>query len=117
MGGRGGSHEYALTGSILGGITRDSVIKIARNWGLKIKEESVSIDEVIAAATNGQLREAFGTGTAAVISPVGQITYEGKDHVIAGGKMGELSQRLYDEIVAIQYAEKPDPYGWVEKIG
>jgi len=106
-----------LTGSILGGITRDSVIKIVRNWGLKIKEESVSIDEVIAAAANGQLKEAFGTGTAAVISPVGQITYKDKDHVIAGGKMGELSQKLYDEIVAIQYAEKPDPYGWVEKIG
>ena len=106
-----------LAGSILGGITRDSVIKIVRNWGLKIKEESVSIDEVIAAAARGHLKEAFGTGTAAVISPVGQITYKDKDHVIAGGKMGELSQKLYDEIVAIQYAEKPDPYGWVEKIG
>jgi branched-chain amino acid aminotransferase len=106
-----------LTGSILGGITRDSVIQIVKRWGLKMKEESVSIDEVIAAATSDRLKEAFGTGTAAVISPVGQITYKDKDHVIAGGKMGELSQRLYDEIVAIQYAEKPDPYGWVEKIG
>ncbi len=106
-----------LTGSILGGITRDSVIQIVKNWGLKMKEESVSIDEVIADATSGRLKEAFGTGTAAVISPVGQITYKDKDYVIAGGKMGELSQRLYDEIVAIQYAEKPDPYGWVEKIG
>jgi len=106
-----------LTGSILGGITRDSVIQIVKNWGLKMKEESVSIDEVIAAATSDRLKEAFGTGTAAVISPVGQITYKDKDHVIAGGKMGELSQKLYDEIVAIQYAEKPDPYGWVEKIG
>ncbi len=106
-----------LTGSILEGITRDSVIKIAKNWGLKIKEKLVSIDEVVAAATSGQLKEAFGTGTAAVISPVGQITYKDNDYVIAGGKMGELSQKLYDEIVAIQYAEKPDPYGWVEKIG
>jgi len=106
-----------LTGSILGGITRDSVIQIVRNWGLNMKEESVSIDEVIAAATSGRLREAFGTGTAAVISPVGQITYKDKGYVIAGGKMGELSQKLYDEIVAIQYAERPDPYGWVEKIG
>ena len=101
----------------MGGITRDSVIQIVRNWGLNMKEESVSIDEVIAAATSGRLKEAFGTGTAAVISPVGQITYKDKGYVIAGGKMGELSQKLYDEIVSIQYAEKPDPFGWVEKIG
>ena len=106
-----------LTGSILGGITRDSVIKIVRDWGLNIKEKSVSINEVLSASLSGKLKEAFGTGTAAVISPVGQITYQGKDYVIAGGKMGDLSQKLYDEIVAIQYAEKPDPYGWVEKIG
>jgi branched-chain amino acid aminotransferase len=106
-----------LAGSILRGITRDSVIRIVRDWGLKMKERPVSIDEVVAAATSDRLKEAFGTGTAAVISPVGQITYKDKDYVISGGKMGELSQRLYDEIVAIQYAEKPDPYGWSEKIG
>jgi branched-chain amino acid aminotransferase len=106
-----------LKGSILAGITRDSVIRIVKDWGLKVKEGLISIDEVAAAATSGRLKEAFGTGTAAVISPVGQITYEDSDYVIAKGRMGELSQRLYDEIVAIQYAEKPDPYGWVEKIG
>jgi len=106
-----------LTGSVLKGITRDSVIQMVRGWGLKMEEKLLSIDEVVAAATSGRLKEAFGTGTAAVISPVGQITFKDKDYVIAGGKMGELSQRLYDEIIAIQYAEKPDPYGWVEKIG
>jgi branched-chain amino acid aminotransferase len=106
-----------LAGSILRGITRDSVIRIVRDWGLKMKERPVSIDEVVAAAASDRLKEAFGTGTAAVISPVGQITYKDKDYVIGGGKMGELAQRLYDEIVAIQYAEKPDPYGWSEKIG
>lgn len=105
-----------LTGSILPGITRDSVIHIVRNWGLKMSERSLSIDEVISAAKNGTLQEAFGTGTAAVISPVGQITYKGEDFIVAGGKMGELSQRLYNEIVAIQYAEKPDPFEWVERI-
>ncbi len=105
-----------LTGSILPGITRDSIIRIVKNWGMKLSERSLSIDEVIKAAKNGSLQEAFGTGTAAVISPVGQITYKGEDHIVAGGKMGELSQRLYDEIVAIQYGEKPDPYGWVERI-
>ncbi|MBW1716393.1 MAG: branched-chain amino acid aminotransferase [Deltaproteobacteria bacterium] len=106
-----------LTGSVLSGITRDSVIRIVRDWGLKMEERLLSIGEVVAAASNGNLKEAFGTGTAAAISPVGQITYKDKDYVIASGKMGELSQKLYDEIVAIQYAEKPDPYGWVEKIG
>ena len=105
-----------LNGSILPGITRDSVIRIVKEWGLKMTERSLAIDEVIAAAKDGRLQEAFGTGTAAVISPVGQITFKGQDYVVAGGKMGELSQKLYDEIVAIQYGQKPDPYGWVERI-
>jgi len=105
-----------LSGTILPGITRDSVLRILKDWGVNVSERSLSINEVVESAENGSLKEAFGTGTAAVISPVGQITYKDKDYVIAGGKMGELSQRLYDEIVAIQYAEKPDPYGWVEKI-
>lgn len=106
-----------LTGSILSGITRDSVIHIVKQWGMKMSERSLTIDEVVAAARSGILKEAFGTGTAAVISPVGQITYKGSDYVVAGGKMGDLSQSLYTEIVAIQYGEKDDPYGWREKIG
>ena len=106
-----------LNGSILPGVTRDSVIRIVKDWGLKMTERSLAIDEVIAAAEDGRLQEAFGTGTAAVISPVGQITFKGRDYVVAGGKMGELSQKLYDEIVAIQYGQKPDPYGWVTRIG
>jgi len=106
-----------LTGCILGGITRNSIIRLVGDWGLNIKEKSLSIDEVIEAASSFRLKEAFGTGTAAVISPVGQITYKDKDYVIANGKMGELSQKLYDEILTIQYAEKSDPYGWTEKIG
>ena len=106
-----------LNGSILPGVTRDSVIRIVKDWGLKITERSLAIDEVIAAADDGRLQETFGTGTAAVISPVGQITFKGRDYVVAGGKMGELSQKLYDEIVAIQYGQKPDPYGWVTRIG
>ena len=105
-----------LNGSILPGVTRDSVIRIVKDWGLKMTERSLTIDEVIDAANDGRLKEAFGTGTAAVISPVGQITYKGKDHIVAGGKMGALSRRLYDEIVAIQYGKKPDPYGWVTRI-
>ena len=105
-----------LTGTILPGITRDSVIKMAKKWGMPVSERSLGIDEVIAAAKKGTLMEAFGTGTAAVISPVGQITYKGTDYVVAGGKMGDLSLRLYKEIVAIQYGDKEDPYGWRVKI-
>lgn len=105
-----------LSGSILPGITRDSVIHMVKHWGMKMSERPLTIDEVIHAAKDGKLTEAFGTGTAAVISPVGQITFKGEDHIVAGGKMGELSQRLYNEMVAIQYGEKEDPYGWRERI-
>ena len=105
-----------LDGSILPGVTRDSVIEIVRGWGMKMSERNLSIEEVIKAAGNGTLKEAFGTGTAAVISPVGQITYKGEDHIVAGGKMGDLSQKLYNEIVALQYGEKADTHGWVERI-
>jgi branched-chain amino acid aminotransferase len=105
-----------LTGSILPGITRDSVIALIRSWNLKLSERSLAVDEVINAADNGRLKEAFGTGTAAVISPVGQMNYKGKDYSIAGGTMGQLSQKLYDEIVAIQYGEAKDPFGWRMRI-
>ena len=105
-----------LSGSILPGITRDSVIRMVKDWGIKMSEQPITIDEIISGAKDGSLKEAFGTGTAAVISPVGQITYKGEDYSVAGGKMGELSQRLYNEIVAIQYGEKDDPYGWRTKI-
>jgi branched-chain amino acid aminotransferase len=105
-----------LTGSILPGITRDSAIQIVKDWGMKVSERSLSIEEVIGAARSGDLKEAFGTGTAAVISPVGQITYRGEDYIVAGGKMGELSQKLYNEIVALQCGEKIDSHGWQERI-
>lgn len=105
-----------LDGSILPGITRDSVLHMTREWGMNVSERNLSIDDVIAAAEDGRLKEAFGTGTAAVISPVGQITYKSKDYIVAGGKMGNLSQRLYDEIVSLQYGVKDDPYGWRLKI-
>lgn len=105
-----------LDGSILPGVTRDSVLRIVRDWGLKVTERALAIDEVVSAAKSGRLKEAFGTGTAAVISPVGQITFKGEDYIVAGGKMGALSQRLYDEIVGIQYGDREDRYGWLERI-
>jgi branched-chain amino acid aminotransferase len=101
-----------LEGSILGGITRDSVLQLARHWGVKLSERQISIDEVMATAKNGKLQEAFGTGTAAVISPVGWISHEDELVTINGGGIGAFSQMLYDEITGIQYGEKPDPFGW-----
>lgn len=105
-----------LTGSILPGITRDSVLHLTRQWGMKVSERPLSIREVVQAAQNGKLQEAFGTGTAAVISPVGEIYYQNKNYVVAGGKMGDLSLKLYNEIIAIQYAEKEDRFRWREKV-
>ena len=105
-----------LIGSVLRGITRDSVIRLAKNWGLKVSERKISIHEILDAAKSGTLSEAFGTGTAAVISPVGQITYKGQDYIVAGGKMGDISRRLYNELIGIQYGLKEDPHGWRVKI-
>jgi branched-chain amino acid aminotransferase len=106
----------SLSGSILPGITRDSVIKIAKNWGIKVEEGMLAIDEVIAGIKDGSLKEVFGSGTAAVISPVGILFYRGDDHTVGDGGIGELTQKLYDEIMGYQYGEKDEPYGWVERI-
>jgi len=106
----------ALTGTILSGITRDSVIHMARDWGMKVSERRISLDEVLAALERGTLKEAFATGTAAVISPVGKLAYHEKTFPINGGKVGPLAQKLYDTIMGIQYGKVKDPYGWVEKV-
>jgi branched-chain amino acid aminotransferase len=101
-----------LGGTILAGVTRDSALTLMREWGLRVSERQISIDEVVAAADKGALREVWGTGTAAVISPVGELAFKGQRIVINGGRIGEVTQRLYDAIVAIQYATAPDPRGW-----
>ncbi len=102
-----------LSGSILPGITRDSVLRLVRDWQFPVAERRIAIDEVLVASENGGLAEVFGTGTAAVISPVGLLYYQGKEFSINDGKTGPLAQRLFDELQAIQYGERPDPYGWV----
>jgi branched-chain amino acid aminotransferase len=105
-----------LSGTILPGVTRDSVIRLARSWGVKVIEKALSMEEIIAAQAGGSLKEVFASGTAAIVSPVGQINYRGKVHVISGGKIGSLTERLYNEILQIQYGEKTDPFGWRVKI-
>ncbi len=105
-----------LGGSILPGVTRDSVLQITRDWGMEVHEQLITIDEVMAANARGELEEIFGTGTAAVISPVGELYYKGEAVTINGGKTGTVAQRLFDELEAIQYGHKADPYGWMEPL-
>jgi branched-chain amino acid aminotransferase len=105
-----------LRGTILPGVTRDSVLQLARHWGLNVSERLISIEEVIEGCKSGSLKEMFATGTAAVISPVGAIGYQGEEFQIADGKTGELSQTFYDEIIGIQYGRKEDPFGWLVRI-
>ena len=105
-----------LRGTILPGVTRDSVLQLTRHWGLTVSERLISIDEVVEGCKNGSLKESFATGTAAVISPVGEMCYRGTDFKVADGKTGELSQKLYEEIIGIQYGYKEDPFDWRVRI-
>ncbi len=99
-------------GTILAGVTRDSVLTLARDWGMKVSERHITIDEVFEAHKSGELKEVFGTGTAAVISPVGLLNYNGEDMIINDGKIGAFSQKMYDTITGIQYGEIEDKYNW-----
>ena len=105
-----------LTGTILPGITRDSVIRILRDKGVTVREERFTIDEVYAAAEAGSLSEVFASGTAAVISPVGEMLWKDKLITINGGEIGAMSQELYDTITGIQSGALPDPYGWTVRL-
>lgn len=105
-----------LSGSILPGVTRESVIQIARSFGINVSERQLSMDEITAASGDGSLKEVFASGTAAIVSPVGQIYYKGKEYAINDGVTGPLTERLYSEILQIQYGEKDDPFGWRVKI-
>ncbi len=102
-----------LSGSILAGITRDSVIKLAQKWGMKISERKISIDEVFQAHEAGNLLEVFGSGTAAVISPVGEIRYGDRAIAIGDGTPGKTSMRFYDALTRIQYGMDDDTENWV----
>lgn len=101
-----------LNGSILPGVTRNSVIALCKEWGVPAEERQVSVDEVVAAAKDGTMEECFGTGTAAVISPVGELRFEEDRMSIGGGKIGELTQKFYDTITGIQLGEINGPKGW-----
>ena len=106
----------ALTGSILPGITRKSCIEVLRNLGYTVTERLLSVDELIGALENGRLEEAWGTGTAAVVSPIGRLMYNDVEYVIGEEKIGEVTQKLYDILTGIQWGIRPDNYGWIHKI-
>jgi branched-chain amino acid aminotransferase len=105
-----------LAGTILPGVTRDSVIQLAKSWGVKVAERRLSMDQIMDAIAHGTLKEAFASGTAAIVSPVGRLCYRGKEYPIGEGKTGKLTERLYNEILQIQYGQKDDPFGWRIKI-
>jgi len=101
-----------LEGTILGGVTRDTVLQLSKEWKINVAERRISIDEVLWASRQGRLKEVFGTGTAAVISPVGEIQHNSNLVVVNNMAIGPLSRKLYDEITAIQYGEKTDKFNW-----
>nr|HID58193.1 branched-chain amino acid aminotransferase [Desulfobacterales bacterium] len=102
-----------LEGSILAGITRDSVITLARHWNIPVTERRISIEEVMEAHEAGTLKEIFGSGTAAVISPVSHLAWRDKVITIGEGDVGPLAQRFYKVLTDIQYGRAEDPFGWV----
>lgn len=106
----------ALTGSILPGITRKSCIEVLKDSGLKVSERLLSVDELIEALENGTLEEAWGCGTAAVVSPIGQLFYNGKTYTVNENKIGDVTQMLYDKLTGIQWGKTEDKYGWTMEI-
>ena len=105
-----------LNGSILAGITRDSVLKLAAHMGIPTEERRIAIDEIFEAAKNGTLEEAFGTGTAAVVSPVGELCRGEEKVIISGNQIGETTQKLYDTLTGIQWGTVEDPFGWIVRL-
>ena len=105
-----------LAGTILDGVTRNSILQLLRDWGHTVSERKISIDEVMQAGRDGTLREMWGTGTAAVVSPVGELGYKGEKISIGNGHTGMLTQKLYDSIIAIQYGKGEDKHGWTSVV-
>ena len=105
-----------LRGSILPGITRKSIIELLKSEGYPVEERLISVDELAEAMANGTLEEAFGSGTAAVVSPIGALIYKDEEYVVNGGKIGKLTQHLYDTLTGIQWGKSEDKFGWTVKL-
>jgi branched-chain amino acid aminotransferase len=113
---KGTVYTPSLNGSILDGVTRNSIIQLLGHWGVPVVERTVSIEELYEAGKEGALEEAFGTGTAAVISPIGEFNWRNETLVVQQGQTGELSQKLYDTLSGIQRGMIPDPFGWMIEV-
>ena len=102
--------------TILAGITKDSVLKLLKQWDVPVEERRITIEEVLDAHEDGSLEEVFGAGTAAVISPVGSLDYKGRTHHVGNVGTGPLAERLFDELIGIQYGTRLDPFGWIREV-
>ncbi len=105
-----------IEGTVLPGVTRDSMLHILRDWGYTVREERLAITDLMAAGKDGELEEVFGTGTAAVISPVGELRYKDDVVVVNNNQTGELTQKLYDTLTGIQWGKLEDKYGWTQVV-
>lgn len=105
-----------LSGAILHGVTRDSVLRLAPDLGYDMREQALTIEDVWRDIESGRITEAFGMGTAAVIAPVGRLVFRDREAVLNGGDTGPVARRLYDELTGIQYARRPDPYNWTRVV-
>ena len=105
-----------IEGTVLAGITRDSILHILKDWGYKIHETHLAVDDLMKAGHDGSLEEAFGTGTAAVISPVGEFVYKEDSVKVNDFEIGKLTQKLYDYLTGIQWGDVEDKYGWTVDI-
>ncbi len=110
-------YTAATVGTVLPGVTRRSCIDLMKDWGYEVIEGKLAIKTVMQAARDGKLEEVFGTGTAAVVSPVKELMYENESAHIGGGKIGPLTQKLYDTLTGIQWGKLPDTKGWTVKVG
>ena len=104
----------ALTGSVLPGITRKSCVELLKSWGYEVEERLFSVDELFDAVKDGTLEEAWGTGTAAVVSPIGHLFYKGTEYTVCNNEIGPLTQKLYDNLTGIQWGKQEDTHGWSE---
>ena len=105
-----------LTGSVLPGITRKSCLELLKDWGIPVEERLVTAQELFDAAKAGTLEEAWGTGTAAVVSPIGLLAWEDQKVEVSGGQIGALTQKLYDTLTGIQWGKLPDEHGWIQTV-
>ena len=109
-------HTPTLTGAILHGVTRRSLLELAPDLGHPVVERRIAIDEVVAGLADGSISEIFGMGTGAVVAPVGRLCYQGREIRVRDGQPGPVASALYDALTGIQYGRRPDPYGWTERL-